>query len=249
MHGAGTVTLSAVRRDGQVELHVSDEGPGFPAGFATRAFDRFSRADEARRAAAAGSASRSSSRSPSPTAARPASRPIPERRRLDLASGRAGRRLAASSGISYFESLSSADCKRLLERLARVGRARDALDVRALRLQELLAEVRERLRHDVLRAVGVVAVVPAEIGVADRLLAVLGRDLRGDDHLDGAPPAGVGGRPDELPGDDLRGRGRGAERVAATACATGTAIVSALRAAASCVFMTPVCVAVDERSM
>jgi signal transduction histidine kinase len=31
-----------------VELHVTDEGPGFPADFAQRAFDRFSRGDEAR---------------------------------------------------------------------------------------------------------------------------------------------------------------------------------------------------------
>jgi signal transduction histidine kinase len=29
-------------------LHVTDAGPGFPAGFLERAFDRFSRADEAR---------------------------------------------------------------------------------------------------------------------------------------------------------------------------------------------------------
>ncbi len=48
VHGAGTVTLSALGREGRVELHVADVGPGFPAGFAARAFDRFSRADEAR---------------------------------------------------------------------------------------------------------------------------------------------------------------------------------------------------------
>jgi signal transduction histidine kinase len=48
VHGAGTVTLAALGRAGAVELHVRDEGPGFPAGFASRAFDRFSRADEAR---------------------------------------------------------------------------------------------------------------------------------------------------------------------------------------------------------
>jgi heavy metal sensor kinase len=47
-HGAGTVELEARERGGLVELHVSDEGPGFPPGFAARAFDRFSRADEAR---------------------------------------------------------------------------------------------------------------------------------------------------------------------------------------------------------
>jgi two-component system, OmpR family, sensor kinase len=48
VHGAGTVTLSASRTGDRVELHVRDEGAGFPPGFAARAFDRFSRADEAR---------------------------------------------------------------------------------------------------------------------------------------------------------------------------------------------------------
>ena len=33
---------------GSVEFHVTDAGPGFPAEFLPRAFDRFSRADEAR---------------------------------------------------------------------------------------------------------------------------------------------------------------------------------------------------------
>jgi signal transduction histidine kinase len=37
-----------------VELHVLDEGPGFHDGFAERAFDRFSRADDARSGAGAG---------------------------------------------------------------------------------------------------------------------------------------------------------------------------------------------------
>jgi heavy metal sensor kinase len=47
-HGAGAVTLSA-RADGEhVELHVTDEGAGFPEQFVERAFDRFSRADDAR---------------------------------------------------------------------------------------------------------------------------------------------------------------------------------------------------------
>src|SRR5262249_42074682 len=54
VHGAGTVTLSAAGVDGQVVLHVADEGPGFPEGFAPRAFDRFSRADEARRRSGSG---------------------------------------------------------------------------------------------------------------------------------------------------------------------------------------------------
>lgn len=47
-HGGGTVELSAERRDGLVELHVRDAGPGFPLEFRDRAFDRFSRADGAR---------------------------------------------------------------------------------------------------------------------------------------------------------------------------------------------------------
>ncbi len=47
-HGDGEVKLSSVRRDGAVEIHVADEGPGFQEGFVARAFDRFSRADNAR---------------------------------------------------------------------------------------------------------------------------------------------------------------------------------------------------------
>ncbi len=47
-YGSGAVVLSALPRDGHVELHVVDEGPGIPAAFLPRAFDRFSRADEAR---------------------------------------------------------------------------------------------------------------------------------------------------------------------------------------------------------
>jgi two-component system, OmpR family, sensor kinase len=47
-HGQGTVVLRAEERGGLVELHVSDGGSGFPPEFRERAFDRFSRADEAR---------------------------------------------------------------------------------------------------------------------------------------------------------------------------------------------------------
>jgi two-component system OmpR family sensor kinase len=47
-HGAGAIDLFAVERDDVVELHVADAGAGFPDGFLERAFDRFSRADEAR---------------------------------------------------------------------------------------------------------------------------------------------------------------------------------------------------------
>jgi signal transduction histidine kinase len=47
LHGGGCIELGARRRDGQVELHVLDDGGGFPADFLPRAFDRFSRADQA----------------------------------------------------------------------------------------------------------------------------------------------------------------------------------------------------------
>lgn len=48
-HGGGRVVLSAAGDEASVEVHVLDEGPGFPPLFLERAFDRFSRADEARR--------------------------------------------------------------------------------------------------------------------------------------------------------------------------------------------------------
>ena len=54
LHGSGTVTLWLRRASDQLEFHVSDEGVGFPADFAARAFDRFSRADEARRRSGSG---------------------------------------------------------------------------------------------------------------------------------------------------------------------------------------------------
>jgi two-component system OmpR family sensor kinase len=53
-HGGGAIDLFAVERDDVVELHVADAGPGFPDGFLDRAFDRFSRADEARSAGGSG---------------------------------------------------------------------------------------------------------------------------------------------------------------------------------------------------
>jgi signal transduction histidine kinase len=53
-HGRGTIQLSAVAENGRIELHVRDEGPGFPAGFLPRAFERFSRADESRSGGGAG---------------------------------------------------------------------------------------------------------------------------------------------------------------------------------------------------
>lgn len=47
-YGAGTVHLSATIHEDEIELHVSDAGDGFPADFLPCAFERFSRADEAR---------------------------------------------------------------------------------------------------------------------------------------------------------------------------------------------------------
>ena len=53
-HGRGPIQLSAVEQNGAVELHVLDEGPGFPHEFLPHAFERFSSADEARTGAGAG---------------------------------------------------------------------------------------------------------------------------------------------------------------------------------------------------
>jgi two-component system, OmpR family, sensor kinase len=43
-HGSGRVELSARGAGDTVELHVTDEGEGFPPGFIAHAFERFSRA-------------------------------------------------------------------------------------------------------------------------------------------------------------------------------------------------------------
>jgi signal transduction histidine kinase len=48
VHGAGAIELSVRTVGGTLELHVTDDGAGFPAEFLPRAFDRFSRADDAR---------------------------------------------------------------------------------------------------------------------------------------------------------------------------------------------------------
>jgi heavy metal sensor kinase len=45
-HGAGRITLKAEQRNGSAELHVLDEGRGFPADFLQHAFERFSRAQK-----------------------------------------------------------------------------------------------------------------------------------------------------------------------------------------------------------
>jgi signal transduction histidine kinase len=47
-HGSGRIVLSARARGELVELHVEDEGPGFPPEFIADAFDRFSRSLDAR---------------------------------------------------------------------------------------------------------------------------------------------------------------------------------------------------------
>jgi signal transduction histidine kinase len=53
-HGDGTVTLTARRAGQGVELAVSDQGPGFPADLRERAFERFTRGDQAREERGAG---------------------------------------------------------------------------------------------------------------------------------------------------------------------------------------------------
>jgi signal transduction histidine kinase len=47
-HGGSDVELTARAADGSVEIHVLDDGPGFPPEFLPRAWERFSRADTAR---------------------------------------------------------------------------------------------------------------------------------------------------------------------------------------------------------
>ncbi len=53
-HGSGTIRIAAVARADRVELHVADEGRGFSPVFAAHAFERFTRADEARNGSGAG---------------------------------------------------------------------------------------------------------------------------------------------------------------------------------------------------
>jgi len=53
-HGRGTIQLGELERDGCVELHVLDDGPGFPPEFLPHAFERFRRADQARSDGGAG---------------------------------------------------------------------------------------------------------------------------------------------------------------------------------------------------
>jgi signal transduction histidine kinase len=53
-HGAGSVTVSVEPRGDRVEIHVRDDGPGFPEAFIADAFGRFTRADAARSRGGAG---------------------------------------------------------------------------------------------------------------------------------------------------------------------------------------------------
>jgi heavy metal sensor kinase len=53
-HGGGDVRLSVLQANGVVELHVTDDGPGFPPKFLGSAFERFSRPDPARSGGGAG---------------------------------------------------------------------------------------------------------------------------------------------------------------------------------------------------
>ncbi len=53
-HGSGEVTLAGHADGDAVVLEVTDRGPGFPAAFVPRAFDRFSRAESGRTTAGSG---------------------------------------------------------------------------------------------------------------------------------------------------------------------------------------------------
>jgi signal transduction histidine kinase len=53
-HGDGEIRVSAERNGDGAAFEVSDGGPGFPAGFAPRAFERFTRADQGRTGDGAG---------------------------------------------------------------------------------------------------------------------------------------------------------------------------------------------------
>ena len=54
LYGGRSIVLRAHEESGSVELHVVDDGPGFRDGFLSRAFDRFSRADDVRSSGGSG---------------------------------------------------------------------------------------------------------------------------------------------------------------------------------------------------
>ena len=53
-HGRGRILLEARASNGRVELHVQDEGDGFPPGFLPNAFEPFARSDSSRSSQGAG---------------------------------------------------------------------------------------------------------------------------------------------------------------------------------------------------
>jgi two-component system OmpR family sensor kinase len=53
-HALHAIELTCEAREGRVEIHVRDDGPGFPDGFLPHAWDRFSRADPGRTDGGAG---------------------------------------------------------------------------------------------------------------------------------------------------------------------------------------------------
>jgi two-component system, OmpR family, sensor kinase len=53
-HGGTRIRLVARPNDGEMEIHVLDDGPGFPPDLLSRAFERFARADPARGRGGAG---------------------------------------------------------------------------------------------------------------------------------------------------------------------------------------------------
>jgi two-component system, OmpR family, sensor kinase len=53
-HGRGRILLEARASNGRVELHVQDEGDGFPPGFLANAFEPFARSDPSRSSQGAG---------------------------------------------------------------------------------------------------------------------------------------------------------------------------------------------------
>jgi signal transduction histidine kinase len=53
-HASDGIEVTSQVHDGRVEIHVLDDGPGFPRDFITDAWERFSRADPARTDGGAG---------------------------------------------------------------------------------------------------------------------------------------------------------------------------------------------------
>jgi signal transduction histidine kinase len=53
-YGSGSVRLAVTENADTVEVHVTDEGRGFPAGYLAHAFERFTRADAGRSGRGAG---------------------------------------------------------------------------------------------------------------------------------------------------------------------------------------------------